>query len=86
MPQRTGILGTTAWRQDAITTVHLVNLTNRMMMKGPVGEVFPVGRRRFALSVRLCVAGRAAPFRMDGNTLELEVPSIELHELVAVDL
>ena len=88
-----GILDITVWRQKASVTVHLVNLTNPMMMKGPAREVFPVGAQTVRLElpskprgVRLCVAGRAVPFRMHGNTLEVEVPSIGLHEMVAVEL
>ena len=34
----------TVWRQRDSMTVHLVNLTNPMMMKGPLREVFPVDR------------------------------------------
>src|SRR5262249_29165311 len=37
-----GVLDVTAWRQAASMTVHLVNLTNPMMMKGPFRELIPV--------------------------------------------
>ena len=36
-----GMLDVTLWRQADSITVHLVNLTNPMMMKGPVREVIP---------------------------------------------
>ena len=36
----------TVWRQRASMTVHLVNLTNPMMMKGPLREVIPIGPQR----------------------------------------
>ncbi len=39
-----GVLDVTVWRQNASLTVHLVNLTNPMMMKGPVRELL-CGRR-----------------------------------------
>ncbi len=41
-----GVLDVTVWRQEASMTVHLVNLTNPMMMKGPFRELIPVGEQR----------------------------------------
>ena len=41
-----GMLDVTVWRQAASMTVHLVNLTNPMMMKGPFRELIPVGEQR----------------------------------------
>ena len=38
-----GVLDVTVWRQRESMTVHLVNLTNPMMMKGPLREIIPVG-------------------------------------------
>ncbi|MEZ4659461.1 MAG: beta-galactosidase trimerization domain-containing protein [Caldilineaceae bacterium] len=38
-----GVLDVTVWEQAGAMTVHLVNLTNAMMMKGPVRELTPVG-------------------------------------------
>lgn len=37
-----GVLDVTAWRQRDSMTVHMVNLTNPMMMKGPVREFNPI--------------------------------------------
>ena len=34
-----GVLDVTVWRQKESMTVHLVNLTNPMMMKGPIREL-----------------------------------------------
>ncbi len=39
-----GVLDVTVWQQKDSLTVHLVNLTNPMMMKGPVRELIPIGR------------------------------------------
>ena len=36
-----GVLDVTIWRQKDSLTVHLVNLTNPMMMKGPIREFIP---------------------------------------------
>ena len=61
-----GVLDVTVWRQRQSLTVHLVNLTNPMMMKGPVRELIPVGEQHVrvrlpegtrAKAVRLLVAG-----------------------------
>jgi hypothetical protein len=90
-----GVLDVTVWRQKESLTVHLVNLTNPMMMKGPVRELFPVGEQRVRVRVpdglrakrlQLLVAGQAPPFRQSGEWLEVAVPSVRAHEVVAVDL
>ena len=38
-----GVIDVTVWRQRDSMTVHLVNLTNPMMMKGPLRETIPIG-------------------------------------------
>jgi hypothetical protein len=90
-----GVLDVTAWQQQASLTVHLVNLTNPMMMKGPIREFLPVGEQRVRLrlpaglkvrGVRLLVAGTTPVFREAAGTLEVTVPSILDHEVVAVDV
>lgn len=89
-----GILDVTAWSQQESMTVHLVNLTNPMMMKGPVREIVPLpgqrvraripGRRR-AAKAHLLVSKRSVPFRESNGSIDLDVPSIGLHEVVAID-
>jgi hypothetical protein len=90
-----GVLDVTVWRQRESLTVHLVNLTNPMMMKGPVRELLPVGEQRVrvrlpdgvrAKRLRLLVEGRDLPVRQSGEWLEATVPSIRAHEVIAVDL
>ena len=90
-----GVLDVTLWRQRDSLTVHLVNLTNPMMMKGPVREVVPLGEQRVrvrlpdglgAKSVTLLVAGTAPAFAVANGWLEVTVPSIAAHEVVAVDV
>ncbi len=57
-------------------TVHLVNLTNPMMMKGPVRAAIPISSQRVRIRVpagkrisktRLLVAGGETPHRTDGD-------------------
>jgi hypothetical protein len=91
-----GLVDVTAWRQRDSMTVHLVNLTNPMMMKGPLRETVPVGpltvhirlpRDARASRFRLLSAGRTPRVTTDaGGRISVTVPSVELHEVVAIDL
>jgi hypothetical protein len=75
-------------------TVHVVNLTNPMMMKGPVREVIPIGNQRLRIQIpegrrvtqaKLLVAGNSVAFRIDQEVILLDVPSIAVHEVIALD-
>jgi hypothetical protein len=88
------VLDISVWKQKNSMTVHLVNLTNPMMMKGPVREIIPLPQQQLLVrvpedrkvgKVHLLVAGREVPYRRQADTIELEVPSIALHEVVAFD-
>jgi hypothetical protein len=83
------------WRQRASLTVHLVNLTNPMMMKGPVRELIPVGEQQVRVrlpdgtrpkQVRLLAADRKVRSEQSGSYLSCTVPSILDHEVLAIDL
>jgi hypothetical protein len=89
-----GVLDVTVWRQADSMTVHLVNLTNPMMMKGPFRELITVGEQRLvvklpagaaAKKVHLLVAGKDMPVEQVGTRLTVAVPSIRDHEVVAID-
>jgi hypothetical protein len=89
-----GIVDVTVWTQKQSMTVHLVNLTNPMMMKGPLREIVPIPAQqvrvhvpsgRIVTAVRLLVAKREVPYKEMSGAVELEVPSIGLHEVVAID-
>jgi hypothetical protein len=90
-----GVLDVTVWRQQRSLTVHLVNLTNPMMMKGPVRELIPLGEQKIRLRlpagekpgrVRLLAADKRVRAERNGGYLNVIVPSILDHEVVAVDL
>ena len=90
-----GVLDVTAWRQKNSLTVHLVNLTNPMMMKGPLRELIPVGEQTVSLQlpegvrvsrVHLLAADKKPHYTQRGRELQVVVPSILDHEIVAVDL
>jgi hypothetical protein len=89
-----GILDVALWEQKNSMTLHLVNLTNPMMMKGPVREIVPISGQKISLRipasrrvnrVHLLVAARDIPYRTESGTIFLETPSIGLHEVVAID-
>ena len=89
-----GMLDIAIWRQANSMTVHLVNLTNPMMMKGPVREIIPVPTQTVRIQapqgkrigrVQLLVAGKDIPFRQQNDVIDFEIPSIELHEVIAFD-
>jgi len=91
-----GVLDVAVWLQKDSVTAHLVNLTNPMMLKGPIREVIPISKQtvrirlpkdgRRVSKARLLVAGSEVPFREEGGTVVVQVPTIELHEVVALDL
>jgi hypothetical protein len=90
-----GVLDVAVWRQKASLTVHLVNLTNPMMMKGPARELIPISEQKVRLQmpegaeprqVRLLAADKEVRGDHNGQYLNVTVPSILDHEVVAVDL
>ncbi len=89
-----GVVDVTVWRQRNSVTVHLVNLTNPMMMKGPLREAIPIGPLRIRLRMpqgttarraQLLTAGQDVRFADDRGTVSFTVPSVEIHEVVAID-
>jgi hypothetical protein len=90
-----GVLDVALWRQKESMTVHLVNLTNPMMMKGPLREFIPTPPQKVAVrlpqgsrarNVQLLVAGAPAQVAETNGVLTLTVASILDHELIAIDL
>jgi hypothetical protein len=89
-----GILDVALWEQENSMTLHLVNLTNPMMLKGPVREIIPIAGQKISLRipagrrvsrVHLLVAGRDVPYRAERDAIFFETSSIGLHEVIAVD-
>jgi hypothetical protein len=90
-----GVLDVTLWRQKDSMTVHLVNLTNPMMMKGPVREFIPTPPQKVALrlpegsrakKVQLLVSGVAPKVTEASGLLSLTIATIVDHEVIAIDL
>ena len=89
-----GVLDVTVWQQKNSMTVHLVNLTNPMMMKGPIRELIAVGEQVVRLQVpeekqitrvHLLRAGIYSPTCIERGAITVRVPSVLDHEVVAVD-
>ncbi len=90
-----GVLDVTAWRQADSLTIHLVNLTNAMMMKGPARDLIPIGPQQVRLRlpegttprrVHLLRQGGALQVVHANRVLSVSVPSILDHEVIALDL
>jgi len=89
-----GLLDISVWTQKSSMTVHLVNLTNPMMMKGPVREIIPIANQRVRIRIpdgqrvkdaKLLVSGKPTVFRTEADEILIDIPSIAVHEVVAVD-
>ena len=89
-----GVLDVSLWTQKNSMTAHLVNLTNPMMMKGPIREIIPITKQDVSIrvpagkrvkDVHLLVSGAKPRYTNQNGLIRLEVPSIDLHEVVAVD-
>jgi hypothetical protein len=88
-----GVIDVSAWDADDSITVHLVNLTNPMMMRGPIRELYPVGplevtvrhgRERAPGEVRLLVSGTTAAANVADRSVSFSIPSIADHEVAAL--
>jgi hypothetical protein len=89
------VLDVTIFRQKQSMTVHLVNLTNPMMMKGPVREFFPSPQQEVTIrlpqgqkprKVKLLVSATTPQVRHSNGAVSLTLPSILDHEVIAIDL
>lgn len=89
-----GVFDISAWTQKSSMTVHLVNLTNPMMMKGPVREIIPsppqtvtirIPQARRIGRVRLLVNGSAPRISRTADTIQIDVPAVGVNEVIALD-
>ena len=89
-----GLLDVTVWSQQESMTVHIVNLSNPMAMRGYFREFLPVGPLhleirlpdgRKAKQVKFLVGSASPDVKEVRGTLVLTVPSVLQHEVVAVD-
>ncbi|MEP6748992.1 MAG: beta-galactosidase trimerization domain-containing protein [Bacteroidota bacterium] len=88
-----GVIDVIAWRQKNSMTVHLVNLNNPMMMKGPFRELIPIKAKlrikipenKNIAAVHLIMAEQSPHFEMDKGVVIINVAGITDHEIVALD-
>jgi hypothetical protein len=89
-----GVIDVTVWQQANSMTIHLVNLTNPMMMKGPFRELIPVDELvsikippgTKVNGVKLLVRDQKIDFKINDGKLTLNVPHIQDHEIIGIDL
>jgi hypothetical protein len=89
-----GIIDVTVWKQKDSMTVHLVNLTNPMMMKGPLRELIPIDAQvsfkipegRKMTAVHLLVSGQTPAYEISNGMISLNVRQILDHEIIGLDL
>ncbi|HXO77314.1 MAG TPA: hypothetical protein VN824_18805, partial [Puia sp.] len=92
--QTKGIIDVSVWAQKSSMTVHLVNLTNPMMMKGPFREIIPVRasvrvsipKDKKVTAVHLLMSDMTPQVRHEAGTITLDIPEISDHEIIAFDL
>lgn len=90
-----GMVDIAVWKQKNSMTVHLVNLTNPMMMKGPYRELIPLDAQEVSFKIpsgakvngiNLLISGKEADAKVENGTVSLTVNNILDHEIIAVDL
>lgn len=90
-----GLLDIAVWRQRDSLTLHVVNLTNPMTMKGPFRETYPIGPLRIEWELpdgarpraaKLLVAAKPVAWQPKGKSIIVTVPSVDLHEVLAIDM
>ncbi len=90
-----GFVDMTAWRNTNAVVVHIVNLTNPMMMKGPFRDFFAIGAQTLTLRLpelknareaKLLTAKKTVPLRRIGDAVTLEIAGVLDHEVIAIDL
>jgi hypothetical protein len=76
-------------------TIHLVNLTNPMMMKGPFREILSLSEQKVWIKipdnhgvrkVQLLARGDSPDYQFSDGYLNFTVESIMDHEVIAIDL
>jgi hypothetical protein len=89
-----GIMEVTAWEQHNSMTIHLVNLTNPMLFKGYFRELIPsapqtvrvrLPKGKVPQKVKLLFSESNPVYTIEKDMLEVVVPTVLDHEIVALD-
>jgi hypothetical protein len=89
-----GVIDVTVWKQKLSMTVHLVNLTNPMLMKGPYRELIPVQAQVTVIipeglkpkGVHLLVSGLIPKYELKENKIIVSASPVYDHEIIGIDL
>lgn len=89
-----GLIETTVWRQEKSMAVHLVNLTNPMMMKGPFRELIPIDAEvsiqvpadSKLTGVSLPMRDKNPEYSVSSGRVSLKIDQIYDHEIIGLDL
>lgn len=90
----TAVLDVAARTGEGATVVLMTNLTNPMMMKGPIRQSYPVQDQvvrvrlpegRSGATARLLIAGQEVPVTVADGTAGITVPTIDLAEVLRID-
>lgn len=89
-----GIFDATIWRQRSSMTVHLVNLTNPMMMKPPYRSFIPASATVHlripgtvtVKKVQLLMSAKQPAYKIHEGIMTVTVPEIIDHEIIALDI
>jgi hypothetical protein len=89
-----GIIDVAVWRQKDSMTVHLVNLTNPMMMKGPFKNLLPIEAKvkiqvplnKKVNGVTLLMSGKKPTYDNKDGVISVDAFTVLDHEIIALDL
>jgi hypothetical protein len=89
-----GLVDIAIWQQENSLTVHLVNLTNPMMLKASCREFIPLPPQAVTVQLpagkvpraaKLLSSGAPIAFQQSGSTLTLKLDTILDFEVIAID-
>lgn len=89
-----GMYDVTYWKQKQSFAVHIVNLNNAMTMKGYFRDFIPSPELQVSIrlpqtvvpkKITLLVSNHVIQYNHTGNFLEVTVPPISAHEIIAID-
>lgn len=88
-----GIMEMFAWETEPGLALHILNYTNPQMTRSLIHEVYPIGPLQVKLqaptgkkfrNARALRSERRLPFKMEGETIDFEVPLVKDYEVVVL--
>lgn len=90
-----GLLEVIGWQTKPGYAIHLLNYNGPNAFRGHMRKPVPLGQQVVKVTLadsarirgaKLLRGGGTAQFRQDGRTVEVKVPSVDLHEVVALEV